>query len=99
MKYFNLLQPQEKDFINFLQSELGFTLKNEFQKDFAVMKSALKDKFGPLKNSEDVTNLGIILSQVKKAKEIQTYLQNAEDQMLASRDGYVQDIEKEFANW
>lgn len=99
MKYFNLLQPQEKDFINSLQSELGFTLENEFQKDFAVIKSALKDKFGPLKNSEDVTNLGIVLSQVKKAKEIQTYLQNVEDQMLASRDEYVQDIEKEFTNW
>ena len=37
----------------------------------AVIKSALKDKFGPLKNSEDTTNLGIVLAQVKKAKEIQ----------------------------
>ena len=72
MKYFNLIQPQEKDFINSLQSELGFTLENEFQKDFAVIKSALQDKFGPLKNSEDVINLGIVLSQVKKAKEIQS---------------------------
>jgi len=99
MKYFNLLQPQEKDFINSLQSELGFTLENEFQKDFAAIKSALKDKFNPLKNSEDTTNLGIVLAQVKKAKEIQEYLQNAEDQLLQNRDEYVQNIEQEFANW
>jgi hypothetical protein len=99
MKYFNLLQPQEKDFINSLQSELGFTLENEFQKDFAVMKSALKDKFGPLKDSENTVELGTTLAQIKKAKEIQSYLQEIEDNMIYERDAYVQDIEKEFANW
>jgi hypothetical protein len=99
MKYFNLLQPQERDFINSLQSELGFTLENEFQKDFAVMKSALKDKFGPLKDSENTVELGITLAQIKKVKEIQSYLQDVEDNMINERDAYVQDIEKEFANW
>lgn len=99
MTYFNLLQPQEKDFIDSLQKELGFTLQNEFKPDFAVMKSALKDKFGPLKDSENVTELGITLSQIKKVKEIQEYLQNIQDQMLADRNKYVSDVEKEFANW
>ena len=99
MKYFNLLQTQEKDFINSLQSELGFTLENEFQKDFAVIKSALKDKFGPLKDSENTVELGITLAQIKKAKEIQSHLQEVEDNMIDERDAYVQDIEKEFANW
>lgn len=99
MKYFNLLQSQEKDFINSLQSELGFTLENEFQKDFAVIKSALKDKFGPLKDSENTVELGITLAQIKKAKEIQSCLQEIEDDMINERDAYVQDIEKEFANW
>jgi DNA-binding transcriptional MerR regulator len=99
MKYFNLLQTQEKDFINSLQSELGFTLENEFQKDFAVMKSALKDKFSPLKDSENTVELGITLAQIKKAKEIQSYLQQVEDNMIDERNAYVQDIEKEFANW
>lgn len=99
MKYFNLLQTQEKDFINSLQSELGFTLENELQKDFAVMKSALKDKFGPLKDSENTVELGITLAQIKKAKEIQSFLQEIENNMINERDAYVQDIEKEFANW
>ena len=99
MKYFNLLQQQEKDFINSLQSELGFTLENEFQKDFAVIKSALKDKFGPLKDSENTVELGITLAQIKKAKEIQSYLQEIENNMFDERNQYVQDIEKEFANW
>jgi hypothetical protein len=99
MTYFNLLQPQEKDFIDSLQKELGFTLQNEFKPDFAVMKSALKDKFGPLKDSENVTELGITLSQIKKAKEIQSYLQEIEDNMINERNAYVQNIEQEIANW
>jgi hypothetical protein len=99
MKYFNLLQPQERDFINSLQSELGFTLENEFQKDFAVMKSALKDKFGPLKDSENTVELGITLAQIKKVKEIQSFLQEIENNMFDERNQYAQDIEKEFANW
>lgn len=99
MNYFNLLQQQERDFLNALQKELDFTLQNDFHPDFAVMKSALKDKFGPLKDSENVQGLGITLSQVKKLKEIQTSLQEFENNMLEQRNEYVQDIEKEFANW
>lgn len=99
MKYFNLLQSQEKDFINSLQKELGFTLLNEFKSDFAVIKSALKDKFGPLKDSENVNELGITLSQIKKVKEIQEHLQNMQDQLLTERNKYVSDVEKEVANW
>lgn len=99
MNYFNLLQPQEKDFIDSLQKELGFTLQNEFKPDFAVMKSALKDKFGPLKDSENVTELGITLSQIKKVKEIQFFLQEIENQIIFDKNEYVQDIEQEFANW
>lgn len=99
MKYFNSLQPQEKEFINSLQKELGFTLQNEFKSDFAVMKAALKDKFGPLKDSENNQELGIILAQIRKLKEIQGYLQDIQDQIFFERDQYVSDIEKEFANW
>lgn len=99
MTYFNLLQPQEKDFLNSLQRELGFTLQNDFKSDFAVIKAVLKDKFGPLKDSENLSGLGITLAQIKKAKEIQEYLQNIQDQMLAERNKYVSDVEKEFANW
>lgn len=99
MNYFNLLQSQEKEFINSLQKELELTLENNFKSDFAVIKSALKDKFGALKDSENVTGLGITLSQIKKVKEIQSHLQNVEDNMFEQRDLYVQDIEKEFANW
>ena len=99
MKYFNLLQSQEKDFIDALQKELGFNLQNEFRSDFAVIKSALRDKFGALKDSENVTELGITLAQIKNAKSIQDYLQGVEDDMLAQRNQFVQDVEKEFANW
>ena len=59
----------------------------------------MKDKFGPLKDSENLSELGITLAQIKKAKEIQEYLQNIQDQMLVERNKYVSDVEKEFANW
>lgn len=99
MNYFNLLQPQEKDFLNALQKELDFTLQNEFRSDFAVMKSALRDKFGHLKDSENVSELGITLSQIKNVKSIQSYLQDIEDNMFEQRDQHVQDIEKEITSW
>lgn len=99
MTYFNLLQPQEKDFFTSLQKELDFTLQNDFRADFAGMKSILIDKFGPLKDSENVAELGTILSQIRKVKEIQYYLQEIEDNMFNQRNQFVQDIEKELTNW
>ena len=99
MTYFNFLQPHEKDFLYSLQKELDFTLQNEFKSDFDEIKSALKNKFALLKDSENITELGIILAQIKKAKEIQEYLQNIRNQMLVEKNKYVSDVEKEFANW
>lgn len=99
MKYFNLLQQHEKDFINSLQKECSFTLQNEFQADFATIKAALKDKFGPLKTTLDLTNLGTLQAQVNKVKEMYQYLQSIENQRMQERDTYVQGIEQDLANW
>jgi hypothetical protein len=99
MTYFNFLQPHEKDFLYSLQKELEFTLQNEFKSDFDEIKSALKNKFALLKDSENITELGIILAQIKKAKEIQEYLQNIRNQILMERERFNSSVEKEFANW
>ena len=99
MTYFNLLKPQTKEFIDALQKELDVILQNDFHSDFDVIKSALKYKFGSLKDSENVTELDIILSQIKKLKEIQFDLQELENEMLNKKNNIVQNIEKELSNW
>lgn len=99
MKYYNYLQQPEKDFLDYLTKELQISLQNDFRSDFASIKNALKDVFGPLRESMDTTNLGILLSQIKKSKEIYQYLLNIESDIIHSRDEYVKDIDAEFINW
>lgn len=99
MKYQNLLSQPEKDFLESLTQEFGLTLQNDFRVDFATIKTALKDKFGPLKTSTDTINLGILQSQVKKITEIYQYLESVENQLILDRNTYVQNIEEAFNNW